>query len=284
MNKILLTTKQLEDILDWYDINEARLGLGFKPFLMSGVIDHELTQEEWEQAEKRHADRKEDGIKLFALTTPKIEFRIEALLDKEDRRYWVSMDYNIVKNNSFGATEKKVLTFEFDPVKPALFRGKLPLPKNIKVHLSTSEIMSLVRGSSFTDSEEQVYKDERYFVFDSIRRATLYFLAVNSYFFHYQAEDVAISEREVRKPTQAKKSGQIVTKWVKVLEKSYRIKGKVHRAKAKHIWHLAVWGVCGHERHYKDGRVIVIAPFKKGKDRFNSEPSDKTYLVRREKE
>ena len=39
------------------------------------------------------------------------------------------------------------------------------------------------------------------------------------------------------------------------------------------------WGVRGHYRHYKSGKVIFVKEYKKGKERANTEPKDKIYTV-----
>lgn len=39
------------------------------------------------------------------------------------------------------------------------------------------------------------------------------------------------------------------------------------------------WSVRGHWRHYKSGKVIFVKDYKKGKDRANTEPKDKTYTM-----
>lgn len=39
------------------------------------------------------------------------------------------------------------------------------------------------------------------------------------------------------------------------------------------------WSVRGHYRHYKSGKVIFVKEYKKGKERANTEPKDKTYTV-----
>lgn len=39
------------------------------------------------------------------------------------------------------------------------------------------------------------------------------------------------------------------------------------------------WGVRGHYRHYKSGKVIFIKEYKKGKERENKEPKGKRYYV-----
>ena len=39
------------------------------------------------------------------------------------------------------------------------------------------------------------------------------------------------------------------------------------------------WGVRGHYRHYKSGKVVFIRNYTKGKDRENLMPKDKIYTV-----
>ena len=45
-----------------------------------------------------------------------------------------------------------------------------------------------------------------------------------------------------------------------------------------------VWGVRGHLRHYQNGVVVFIKPYKKGRMRNTKEPENKTYLIEREDE
>ena len=44
------------------------------------------------------------------------------------------------------------------------------------------------------------------------------------------------------------------------------------------------WGVRGHLRHYTDGRVVFIEPYKKGRLRDTLEPKSKTYMLTTRKE
>ena len=43
------------------------------------------------------------------------------------------------------------------------------------------------------------------------------------------------------------------------------------------------WGVRGHLRHYTDGRVVFIEPYKKGRLRDTLEPKSKTYMLTTER-
>lgn len=44
------------------------------------------------------------------------------------------------------------------------------------------------------------------------------------------------------------------------------------------------WGVRGHKRYYKDGKVVYIKPYKKGRDRLKGKEEAKTYLLLGERE
>jgi len=43
------------------------------------------------------------------------------------------------------------------------------------------------------------------------------------------------------------------------------------------------WGVRGHKRYYKSGKVVYIKPYKKGRDRMKIDPDGKTYKLKGEK-
>lgn len=53
---------------------------------------------------------------------------------------------------------------------------------------------------------------------------------------------------------------------------------KIHRGGIMNR-HTDVWGVRGHERHYKSGRVIWIAPYEKGPERGNKRRDPKEYRL-----
>ena len=40
------------------------------------------------------------------------------------------------------------------------------------------------------------------------------------------------------------------------------------------------WGVRGHNRYYKNGKVVYIKPYKKGRDRSKVKPDGKTYVLK----
>lgn len=47
----------------------------------------------------------------------------------------------------------------------------------------------------------------------------------------------------------------------------------------RNVMKCPCWGVRGHYRHYKSGKVVFVKEYKKGKERANTEPKDKTYTV-----
>ena len=52
-----------------------------------------------------------------------------------------------------------------------------------------------------------------------------------------------------------------------------------HQTKKSVKYSCECWGVRGHLRHYDNGHVSFIAPYKKGKKRDVLEPRSKTYLL-----
>lgn len=55
----------------------------------------------------------------------------------------------------------------------------------------------------------------------------------------------------------------------------------IHPNRSAIKYRCECWGVRGHIRHYKDGKVVFIEPYKKGKKRDVLEPKSKTYLIER---
>ena len=54
----------------------------------------------------------------------------------------------------------------------------------------------------------------------------------------------------------------------------------IHPNKSSVKYRCEVWGVRGHLRHYKDGKVVFIKPYKKGSKRDILEPKSRTYLLK----
>lgn len=57
-----------------------------------------------------------------------------------------------------------------------------------------------------------------------------------------------------------------------------------HKTRKSIQYQCECWGVRGHLRHYTDGRVVFIEPYKKGRKRDILEPLSKTYLIGKEVE
>ena len=97
----------------------------------------------------------------------------------------------------------------------------------------------------------------------------LIFLSMNYFMLHYgeiafNVKEIVCKKRSKKRDISTKDENRKVH-----LIKSYTLKrgwkNKVERKKTE--IHCLAWGVRGHYRHYKDGRVIYIAPFVKGKER-----------------
>lgn len=56
----------------------------------------------------------------------------------------------------------------------------------------------------------------------------------------------------------------------------------IHPNKHSIKYRCEVWGVRGHIRHYKNGKMVFIKPYKKGKKRAFLEPKSRTYLLTNE--
>lgn len=99
--------------------------------------------------------------------------------------------------------------------------------------------------------------------------AALMYLSLNEFMLHYK--DVAFNIREIEckqpsKKTEYKKnSGPNVVRLVRQYKLKKNWKAKVERRKAE--IQCKAWGVRGHFRHYKNGKVIFVEAYVKGKDR-----------------
>lgn len=96
------------------------------------------------------------------------------------------------------------------------------------------------------------------------------FLLINEFMLHYG--EIAFNVREIQCKGPSKKKeykGSTVETRVVRLMKQYTLKKnwvtKVERRKAE--IRCQAWGVRGHFRHYKDGTVIFIQPYVKGKEK-----------------
>lgn len=107
------------------------------------------------------------------------------------------------------------------------------------------------------------------------------FFAVNAYFLHRVTLDEEIPEKVAKthsmggNKTQNRKDRRVV----KHLNKIYTIRGKniSSGTGATRVRHCEAWEVVGHYRHYKNGRVVYIAPYCKGKNK--NAVRGKTYKV-----
>ncbi len=99
--------------------------------------------------------------------------------------------------------------------------------------------------------------------------AALMYLSMNEFMLHYK--DVAFNIREIeckqpsKKIEHKKNSGPNVVRLVRQYKLKKNWKTKVERRKAE--IQCKAWGVRGHFRHYKNGKVIFVEAYVKGKDR-----------------
>lgn len=107
----------------------------------------------------------------------------------------------------------------------------------------------------------------------------LEFMLINSYILSDPGKTVEVKEIEVKKHSAGKTESQTAKKSVnKVrLVRRYTLKRGWKNAVKKRIHQITcqAWGVRGHYRHYKNGTVIFIQPYVKGKKR--SEYQRKVY-------
>lgn len=87
--------------------------------------------------------------------------------------------------------------------------------------------------------------------------------------------DKIASRKEYRKALKPSKASRLVAPYtnpgkVRVLEISATaddIRECFRMESAVHNWHCPAWGVRGHYRHYKSGRVSYVKPYVKGKNK-----------------
>ena len=103
-----------------------------------------------------------------------------------------------------------------------------------------------------------------------------YFFAYNvvQFVMLHGAEKISI-RKEYRKALKPDRASCLVAPYtqpgkVRVLDISAtteEVREYVRRENAVHIWHCPAWGVRGHYRHYKSGKVSYVKPYVKGKNK-----------------
>lgn len=100
----------------------------------------------------------------------------------------------------------------------------------------------------------------------------LFVFCLIQYVMLHGAEKVSF-HKEYRKALKPARASQLVAPYtlpgkVRVLDISAttdEIREYVRRENAIHTWHCPAWGVRGHYRHYKTGKVSYVKPYVKGK-------------------
>lgn len=107
------------------------------------------------------------------------------------------------------------------------------------------------------------------------------FLAIN-YFIKNIPSSYQETKNKVAETIQVGKGNNRKYKQVVHLERTFNFQNldKMSKTHIKHIFTCLCWGVRGHFRHLKSGKVIFIQPFKKGKERANMEAfKEKEYTL-----
>ena len=123
--------------------------------------------------------------------------------------------------------------------------------------------------SRHEDDEEDSYK--------SAESLTLqYFSAflVIQFMMLHGADKISF-RKEYRKALKPARASQLVAPYtqpgkVRILDISVtedEVRECIRRASAVHTWHCPAWGVRGHYRHCKNGRVSYVKPYVKGKNK-----------------
>ena len=103
-----------------------------------------------------------------------------------------------------------------------------------------------------------------------------YFFAFNvvQFVMLHGAEKVSF-HKEYRKALKPDRASRLVAPYtqpgkVRVLDitaTADEVRECIRRESAVHIWHCPAWGVRGHYRHYKTGKVSYVKPYVKGKNK-----------------
>lgn len=95
------------------------------------------------------------------------------------------------------------------------------------------------------------------------------FFDINRFLLHFGKMSMNVKEIECTKRSTGKREHTPAERTTTRLYKCYTLKKnwetKVERKKAE--FRCLAWGVRGHFRHYKSGKVVFIAPFVKGKEK-----------------
>lgn len=94
------------------------------------------------------------------------------------------------------------------------------------------------------------------------------YLVVNTFMLHYSDISMDVEEKVCKAPTEAKQSKKSARNTTRLF-KSYTLTKNWSRKVAHRHMEITcpAWGVRGHFRHYKSGKVVFVESFVKGKER-----------------
>lgn len=96
---------------------------------------------------------------------------------------------------------------------------------------------------------------------------------------YFQIDDMS---RQQIKKSENSKDRKANCKYTKIVKNYFVSKEKAN--KSHNEIQCPVWSVRGHYRHYKNGNVIFINEYRKGKERKEKEPQTKVYKLGKNKE
>lgn len=98
-----------------------------------------------------------------------------------------------------------------------------------------------------------------------------------------QERDIIYKDRQSKevKPEKKKSIREKHQETLYLLNDIIKYNGEVKAAAKHHNITCDSWNVKGHYRHYKSGKVVFIAEYKKGKNRENKDTNDREYRLTR---
>jgi len=93
------------------------------------------------------------------------------------------------------------------------------------------------------------------------------FFVVNSFMLNFADVTMEVETKEAIAPSQSREYKRHERNSVRLFKSYKLIKGWKGKARKKAEITCLAWGVRGHLRHYKNGKVVFIEPFVKGKER-----------------
>lgn len=135
-------------------------------------------------------------------------------------------------------------------------------------------------GTQFDSDVEVLYDKEKL-----RREVNLYYVILIGCvsYIMLQERDIIYKDRQPKevKPENKRSIREKHKETLYLLNDIIKYNGEVKAAAKHHKINCESWNVKGHYRHYKSGKVVFIAEYKKGKNRENKDTEDREYRLRR---